>query len=350
MRNAPGPALALASWLLAMALPAQTCASGRLLKNDILPDNPGGAAQIGVVQGLCDTEAAMAVIDTGGPARVTAVSALFAHRFGTNGALAVADVEIYDGVTFQPNGKATLGPLVFKLSSGSSNLQLTSTGINAYTLPAPVRVLSGKAVIGFRMLQNLGGGSCALGFDANFATDVTGACAANAGKNILDAIGHGPVDPSVYTGFGVPLCPLFFRGNWVIRACVTQDVTVTWTGNPTPGGFVSLVHNAPGQGGNAYVGLVSGGIANGFQTPWGRLPLDPDPLFDCFLDSCRAIYLGNMGVINSNGQAFGALAIPNLTILIGSNLKLHVAFVTYTPPNFAPWVSVSAPSLPIVIR
>jgi hypothetical protein len=232
-------------------LPAQNCgANSTLLKNDILPDNPSGALQVAVVPGLCVGEAAMSVFDAGGPVTVESVSIAFVNRFATNGIQAVVDVEIYDGATLNSAGRYTLGPQLFKLSSGSSNLQIRSSGINEYRLPVPVRVPSGKPVIGFRMLQTLAGGSCLLGYDTNFATDAQ--YTKTPGRNILDATGHGPIDPTLYMGFGVPLYPIYFRGDWVIRACVKTETSVTWTGNATPGGFLSLTYNAPGQSGDQY--------------------------------------------------------------------------------------------------
>lgn len=209
-------------------------------------------------------------------------------------------------------------------------------------------VPSGKPVIGFRMILNLVGGSCSRGYDANFVTDNQMVC--NKGRNILDAIGHGPIDPCTYKGFLVPLYPLFYRGDWIIRACVKPTIAVTWSGNPTPGGFVSLKYAAPGQAGDQYRGLISGGISTGLQTPWGKIPLDPDPLFFCFLADCRAIWLGNFGSFNTKGEAFGNLAIPNVPVLKNPGLKLYVSFITFKLPAFTPWKSISPASLPIIIN
>lgn len=330
------------------AIPAQTCGAGqRLLKNDILPDNPSGSYPIGVVPGLCDGEAAMSLFNAGGPVKVTSVAIGYGHRFGTNGVQAIADIEIYDGATVAVNGRWTLGPLLFRLSSGSTNLQLQSTGINVATLPAPVRVPSGRPVIGFRMIQNLAAGSCAGGYDANFFCDADNRC--RAGINILDATGHGPVDPVTYTGFGVPLCPLIFRGSWVIRCCVEPEISVEWQGNPTPGGVLSLTYIAPGRAGENYIGLCGGSfVGGGFNTQFGHVPLDPDPLFLCFLDSCRSMLVGAQGVIGANDRAFGGMLIPNLAALQNSGLTLYLAFVLHGPTlNFT---GESSPSLPIVIN
>lgn len=337
--------------LLAVAAtpPAQcTVNASRLLKNDALPDNLNQRLNVAIVPGLCENEAAMSIFDAGGPVRVNEVGTVFGHRTATNGVSAIADVEIYDGATLQANGKYTLGPLVFKLSNTSSNLQLRTHSYNTYKLPTPVRVKSGRVVVGFRILRNLGSGNCLLGYDANLVTDAQNTC--RAGINILDATNHGPVDPVTYRGFGVALCPRFFRGSWMIRACVTPEVAVTWSGNATPGGFVSLKYQAPGQSGDQLLGLVSGGTRTGIQTPWGKIPLDADPIFGCFLGGCRSIYLGNFATFNGNGEAFGTLAIPNLASLRNSGLTLYVGFVTFRMPALTPFKSISSPSPAIVIR
>lgn len=330
------------------SLSAQTCGAGdRLLKNDILPDNPSGPYTIGIVRGLCDGEAAMSVFNAGGPVKVKSVAIGYGHIFSTNGVNALVDVEIYDGATVAANGRWTLGPLLFRLSNGSSNLQIQSTGINLFTLPIPVRVPSGRPVIGFRMLMNLAGGDCANGYDANFFTDAQNQC--RGGINILDASGHGPVDPVTYTGFGVPLCPLFFRGSWVIRCCVEPEISVDWTGNPTPGGVISVTYIAPNHAGENYLALAGGSFrGGGFTTPFGPVPLDPDPLFFCFVTDCRSMLIGGLGVIGGNDRAFGGMLIPNLASLRNSGLTLYLAFVLYGQ-TFS-FTAQSSPSAPIVIN
>lgn len=317
------------------------------LQNDALPKALGSLSKVAIVPGLCANEAAMSVFTTGGPVDVHEVGIVFAHNKGTNGIKALVDVEIYDGATVDKAGRYKLGPLLFKLSKTTSqNLQIQTTGYNTYKLKTPVTVKSGKVVIGFRMLKNLASGSCSLGYKANFATDNQFKCVK--GINILDALKHGPIDPCTYKGFGTPLYPLYFRGSWVIRACVKPKVSTVWTGNATPGGFVSLKFLAPGQAGDNYFALMSGGIKTGLSTPWGKLPLDADPIFLCFLADCRGLMLGGTGTFNTKGEAFGALSIPNLASLKG--LDLYAGFFTYKSPAFLTWKSISAPSLPITIR
>jgi hypothetical protein len=343
-------ALALAG-ALALPLAAQTCANGGiLLKNDSLPAVPAGATAVAIVPGLCDGEAAMAVLTTPGPVTVNKVSVMFGAQFGTNGVIAAVDVEIYDGATVDATGHWTLGPLVFRLSTGGSNLQIQTHGINEYTLPTTVRCTSGKVVVGWRMVLNGSSGSCASGYTANFCCDAAPGC--NGGRNILDALGHGPIDPATYQGFGVPLCPLYFRGDWIIRACVTPDVSVNWTGTPTPGGAVLLNLIAPTHAGEYYVTLLSLGTQPGWQTPWGLLPLNADFLLQCTLSpSCwPSILVNNLGTLNVNSQATAVLLIPNLPFLTNSGLTLYAGFFTSQSPTWIPFSAISSPSPPIVIN
>ncbi|PIE23851.1 MAG: hypothetical protein CSA62_05495 [Planctomycetota bacterium] len=336
---------------LALSIPsyAQNCGAGsQLLKNDQLPANPTSFQRIALVPGVCPGDAVMSILDAGAPATIYSVSVGFAHKLAVGGARAIVDVEIYDGATPGAGGRYKLGPLLFTTKGSSSNLQLASTGINNWKLPTPVKVSSGKAVIGFRMVKNYSGGSCQLGFNANFFTD--NATGRFPGKNILDDPKHGPIDPFIYTGFGLPLYPIYYKGNWVIRACIKKDVSVAWAGSATPGGFVSLTYNAPRQAGDQYFVLASGGISTGFPSPWGRVPLNFDPIFNCFLSGCRSTLINPVGTFNAQGQAFGALRIPNIPSLKNSGLKLYIGFVTYSKAGFFPWKSISAPSRPIIIN
>ncbi len=346
-------------WLLAAALPttlaAQTCDPGDvLLKNDILPGVPQGLTTIAIVPGLCENEAAMSVLDFTGTVTVRKVSALFGNQFGTNGVVAIADVEIYDGATMAPNGIYTLGPRVFRLSDGGSNLQISTHALNELVLPTPVTVSSGKLVVAWRILLNNAVGSCTFGYTSNLAIDNSTSCVP--GRNIIDALPPigAPVDPVTFNfpGNG-PLCGgPFWRGDWIIRACVTPDVSVTWTGNATPGGLVALTLRAPNNAGENYLTLLGLGTSPGFNTPWGTVPLTPDFLLSCTLNpSCSAgVMINGSGVLNANGQAFPAILIPPLPVLANSGLTFYAAFVTGAPPGITPFTAISAPSMPIVIN
>jgi hypothetical protein len=332
------------------SLCAQICnAGGILLKNDLLPGNPSGTQTVAIVPGLCDNEAAMAVLTAPGPVNVDKVSVMFGAQFGTNGVVAAVDVEIYDGATVNAAGRWTLGPRVFRLSDGGSNLQIQTHAINEYTLPTTVRCASGKVVVGWRMVLNAASGSCAAGFTANFCNDFGAGCPS--GRNVLDALGHGPIDPATYTGFGLPLCPIYFRGDWIIRACVTPDVSVTWTGSPTPGGAVLLNLLAPGHQGELYLTMLSLGN-QGWVTPYGTIPLNDDFVLQCTLDpGCwPAILVNNLGYLNGNAQATAVFLIPNFPFLANSGLAVYAAFITSQSATGLPFSAISAPSAPIVIN
>ncbi|MBI5851668.1 MAG: hypothetical protein HZB39_11685 [Planctomycetes bacterium] len=332
------------SLLLTSLVAAQNCGTGNIiLKNDTLPDLPSGATAVGVVPGLCEGEAAMSIFQTGGPVSVNSVAVMFGSYAGTNGVQAVVDIEIYDGITPGVGGRWVLGPRVFRLSDLGSNLQIQTHGINTYTLPAPVRVTSGQCVVGWRMVLNTATGSCASGYTANFCVDAAPTC--RPGINVLDAIGHGPIDPVTYNGFGVPLCPIYFRGSWIIRACVTPEITTGWTGNPAPGGLVQLQLRAPGHGNERYLLMAASGASTGFATPWGRIPLDNDWLFQCFFGACRpAMFINDFALLNAAGDGFAVLRIPNLPVLVGSNFPIYCAFVTSNQPGMIPFTGVSSPS------
>lgn len=214
-------------------------------------------------------------------------------------------------------------------------------------------VPSGQPVIGFRIIQHYSLGFClpGIGYPGNFLTDnLQGQFV---GRNIWYDPAHGYIDPFVYLGYGQPLVPTYHVGNWVIRACVkpsSSGATVSWTGNSSPGSYVSLQFSAPGRAGDMYFALVSGSIVSGFPTPWGRVPLDFDPIFNCYLGGCRSTMVNAIGSFDAQGQAVGGIKIPNLAWLTNSGLTLHVGFVTFDQQGFFPWKSISAPSAPIVIN
>ncbi|MDP6929270.1 MAG: hypothetical protein QF412_06170 [Planctomycetota bacterium] len=364
MLNNPSVRISLsaASVLITLALVtapsrAQTCSTGQLIKNDILPDVPKGPVRFGIVKGVCTNDAIMSVFDTGGAVQVHEVAVMFANASSTQGVKAVVDLEIYDGITSSPRGQYTMGKLVYKSSKhGGGNLQIQSQGINNYKLPTPVRVTSGKLVIGYRLVQNTSAGNCTIGYSTSFCVDANPTTPCPRDINVIDdpTNNHRYFDPMVYMGYGRALCnhPIrIIQGSWIIRACIKPEVSVTWSGNATPGGFVSLKFIAPGNAGNDYIALV-GGAAKRSQTPWGSIPLDPnDQLFLCFLDACRSsMLLGGIGKIDASGNAFGAIRIPNLPVLRNSGLTMRAMFVTYKAPIFAPWIAVSGASKPIVIN
>lgn len=216
---------------------------------------------------------------------------------------------------------------------------------------------SGKLVVGWRMLLNTGAGSCAFGYLNNFCVDNSGLC--TPGKSVIDALApiSGPVDPASFNfsaiGWPGPLCGSpYWSGNWIIRACVTPDVSVNWTGNPTPGGAVLLNLIAPGHASEYYVTMLSMNTTPPTVTPWGTIPLAGDFLFGCSLDpSCWPILMVNSnGTLNANAQATTVVLIPNFSFLINSGLAFRAAFVTSLSSTWTPFSAISAPSTPIVIN
>ncbi|MCA8944405.1 MAG: hypothetical protein KDB80_17715, partial [Planctomycetes bacterium] len=335
--------------LLAPSILGQGCSQPgqTFFKNDVLPDVPSGSTPVALIGGLCEGEACGAVIDVGGPGQVDSVAVMLAQAAGVNGSISVVDVEIYDGVSISGN-QYTLGPRVFSLSNDlGANLQLTSHGINTYDLPTPVATTQSQIAIVFPMLLNNLNGNCQGGYTTNFATD-NAPCNTH-GRNILKTIaapGNPPpgyYDPQQLTILGFPLCPLFYTGNWIIRACVTPDVQMTWQGNPSPGNFVLLDFLDPGNPGLPYIVMMSSSANIGFDfsTVWpNTLPmgLDVNVFWNCFMGPCRAMFVnGGSGVLDANGHASDVLQIPTGTFWSG--VTLYGAFFTWDPSDFFTWHS-----------
>jgi hypothetical protein len=204
---------------------AQSCAGGQsFFKNDVLPANPGQQA-VSVIQGLCEGEAAGCVFNVtavGTTVKVKSAAIGYVQAGGVNGTPAAVNLKIYDGITF-PGGIPALGPQVFDFSSATGGLiGVTSSGINSIDLSQfDIPITSGKAVITWWMeIQTVG--SCAQGHPANFATDYpTGAANCNVQqKNLIYILGQGWRDASTASVQGFTLCPLYYAGNWLIRACM----------------------------------------------------------------------------------------------------------------------------------
>lgn len=212
---------------------AQICpnATDTFWKNDTLPQVPGAAVGVSIIQGLCENEAAGSVFTlptSMGPQQLTKAAVGFGHASGSGGFNAVVNLEIYDGVTW--NGQLPiLGPKVFDFAIDlSANIQVFSHAINEVDLSAYNIVVgnhpSRSFVVAWRMGINPNG-ACASGFPANFFTDngsVGFPCDTIPQKNLIDITGQGWRDAAFATVTGVPLCPFFFDGNWAIRTC-TKD-------------------------------------------------------------------------------------------------------------------------------
>ena len=217
-------AVALAA-VLVPVLRAQSCNGGEsFFKNDVLPANPGSQA-VSVIQGLCEGEAAGCVFDVtavGAVVKVKSAAIGYIQAGGVNGTTAAVNLKIYDGITF-PGGIPSLGPEVFDFANATGGLiGVTSSAINNFDLSQfDIPITSGKAVITWWMeIQTVG--DCASGYPANFATDYpTGAANCNVHqKNLIYILGQGWRDASTASVSGIPLCPIYYAGNWLIRACM----------------------------------------------------------------------------------------------------------------------------------
>jgi hypothetical protein len=210
---------------------AQLCSGPNqiFLKNDNLPDVPG-TATVSVIPGLCEGEAMGCVFNVVGQqfsneVRVNSVSGAYINVANTSGIAAIVNLKIYDGITWVGT-TPVLGPEVFDFETAAgANIQFNSSGINTVDLSNfDVRVSSGKLIVGWFMELNTAPGSCASGYQTNFATDNTqNACAGSCSpvqKNLIFIQGQGWRDPMTATVSGFPLCSCFYAGNWIIRACV----------------------------------------------------------------------------------------------------------------------------------
>ena len=344
----------LASGLLVTAAPAvaQDCFGGTLFKNDILDDQPSGQITVSVIPGLCVGEAAGSVFDLPGgtPQVLTKCSVGFGANGGIQGASAVVNLEIYDGVTFN-GSNAVLGPKVFDFADDvGGNIQVFSTGLNEVDITFENVVVgaggSSNYVVAWRMLINENG-DCPTGYTSNFFTDNTqsGLFGCNPsitpqGKNLIDIEGQGWQDAALATVTGIPLCPLFYSGNWVIRACgfdatPTNPLQVQVSGSPVPpGGFAQLIFQAPGYENVPYVAAASFGTVPGIPVSSGVppvadvFPLNPDSLFFLSLNT-PSVFSNFIGLIGATGTAPGIVFVPNNPALSG--IQFFVAFAALAP-------------------
>lgn len=232
---------------------AQACPGENFWKNDILPDVPGGAVPTAVIQGMCEGEAAAQVfyLDPGQQAqKINRVSVGFGHTSGSGGFNATVNVEIYDGITWNGN-TPTLGPKVFDLNDDTAaSMQVISHGINEMDL-SQYDIVVGQGtnafVVAFRMNINPNG-SCGGGHPANFLTDAsgTGSCTTVPQTSLMDIQGDGWIEPRTFLFGGIiALCPNFYNGNFLIRAC-TENAGGTGEfidlGNQLTGFFAPTLH------------------------------------------------------------------------------------------------------------
>ena len=315
LRVAPLALLGPLAPLSAQACPDPT--GDTFWKNDTLPDDPVSLTQVAVIGGLCEGEAAATIFSLSGtspPQKIKQVSVGFGSALG--GESAAVNVEIYEGpVTIDGGGFATLGTKVFDLNDATSNdAQVTATALNTINLAPFDIIVQDDFVVAVRVSINLNG-SCSSGYSADLFTDAVAGCVA--GKNLLDALGSGWVDPAVWDFFaGFTLCDLgAYTGNWAIRAC-TEDSAPAASATPrngsgvNPNVFTSITDPAIGT---TWVSLIdiatTGASLSVVKFALGgaiQLPLSFGELL------CAPPLLGN----NTSTGAHG-IPIPNDPTLLG---------------------------------
>ena len=350
--------LCLAVLMMSPLTVGQTCGPGdTYLSNDTLPVNPATAA-VSIIPGLCENEAAGCVLDVssiGATVQVNTVAVAYINMVSAGGIQAVADLSVFDGITWNGN-TPTLGPEVFRYSTAAgANIGLTSSGINTLDISSfNVTVSSGQLVLGWWMLFNPLGGTCSGGYQTNFATDnSTPGVFCNPAvtpphQNLIYILGQGWRDPASATVGGVPLCPFFYAGNWIIRACVTavsggNPLQITWTPDPVPtGGFATLTFLAPGHAGEFYLAAPAFSSSPGIPTPVGMIPLAWDPLLALYLSGdpiMSSIFVNWSGTISGGGTAPGIFFAP---AGLAGPFSFSAAFVTIGPGGQLTGISAPA--------
>jgi hypothetical protein len=326
---------------------AQGCSSGTFWKRDALPVTPSGLTAVSIIPGMCEGESAGVVFEM--PAnmsvqRITSVVAPWGAPLGVNGFQAALDVEVWDGVSFS-GATVNMGTRVFSLSqAAASNLQVQSHALNtldtstyniivgaaAPTGTPPVR----RFAVTFRTDINLHPtGSCAAGWPANFFTDnatAGGPCNTPLRTSIMEIQGQGWRDTALATVSGFPLCPIFYKGVFCIRACSEDAFPAFYTsfgaGCPNSLGTSQLLNAALPRIGQTMIvnvtnvpqqlGMMITGASNTTST-FGPLPVDLTPfgMAGCFLrtslDLTDALF--TFGPIAS-----WSLNIPNQGSLLGA--------------------------------
>jgi hypothetical protein len=356
--------LAVAAFLGTGLAEAQTCGPNEVfLKNDTLPAVPSGPLAVAVIRGLCEGEAMGAVFDVSGiGTQVQLQNAAFGffNVAGANGIQAVVNLKVHDGITWS-GGVPTLGPEIFDWANVTgSSIAATTHAINTVDTSAQnIVVTSGKLVITWWMDINPNG-DCPSGYTSNFGTDDgSGACSAVPQQNLLYISGTGWRDPSTAAIGPFPLCPLYYNGNWVLRACVKNVSTTTsyctaktnsfgclpaigWTGNPSAtagSGFTIRGANVRNQKPGLLLYTIQGRAATPFtggflclvppvkRTPGVSSLGNPLPFQDC----------SGMYQIDMNAFAVGALGGNPLAQLQVPGTKVQAQFWGrdngFTPPN-----------------
>jgi Tol biopolymer transport system component len=104
---------------------------------------------------------------------------------------------------------------------------------------------------------------------------------------------------------------------------------LTRSGPATPGSTVALLMEDPSRPAATYLVRCAFGRSPGLFLPGvGTVPLNPDTLF-WLSGLVPTIFKNFQGVLNANGQATAAVALPNTPVLSG--LVFYASFVTASP-------------------
>ncbi|MAG56655.1 MAG: hypothetical protein CMJ83_10230 [Planctomycetes bacterium] len=347
---------------------AQLCpAAGQTFwSRDSIPQNPGSnPTGVSIIQGMCEGEAAAVVFELPPgmpPQRLTQVVCPMGSPGGANGAVALVNLEVYDGTSFS-GPTVSIGNPVFNLNSATGNdLQVTSHGLNTldvsqYNIDVGNDPANRRFTVAFRLTFNPNG-TCATGYQSSLFTDNSaapfGGCnpaITPSQTSLIDILGQGWVDVTVAQVTGFPLCPLFYAGVWVIRACSIDappanpfQIQVITPLPATSPGNIAMNFIAPSFDGYPYVAAASFATSPGIPTPFGTVPLAIDPLFQFSTSPAAAgIFINFTGNFLAGGTALALINIPAGV----SGLSFNVAFVGI-PTTGAPW-GISDP-LPVAIQ
>ncbi|GJM20407.1 MAG: hypothetical protein DHS20C15_03220 [Planctomycetota bacterium] len=240
--------IAASAWL-APSSAAQACqdTNDTFWKNDVLTqDFVGTQSPSSVAIAICNTEAvgtSFRATPGAPPQYLKQVSVGFAHTADQTNFAARLSMEIYSGtITWSQTAGPiqSMGTKVFDQKADTGDeFVVTSTGINTFDVRQYNLVLDGDFVVAFRMLENISFPGCPdaiPGTPANFMTDSNNSCTPE--LNVFDEKFAGWIDPATWQfQFGSPICPQYFGGNFVIRACTTDAGSWTDLGNGLAGSF-----------------------------------------------------------------------------------------------------------------
>lgn len=339
--------------LLAVVAVAQPCPDpGDVFwQRDTLPVNPTGLQTFSIIPGLCEGEAAAVVFEVPQsmpPQQITQVVCPFASAGGGQGALALVNVEIYDGVSFS-GATANMGTQVFDLNAQTQNdLQVTSSALNTFDTTQFNIVVGNDPVnrrfaIAFRMNFNPNG-NCASGYSSTFFTDNTVSLGLFCNPvttppmtSLIDITGQGWRDASLATVTFLPLCPLYYAGIWAIRCCSRDaappnpfQVLPTLGVPATSPGTTVLQLTGPGLQGVPYQFALSWSDSPPIPTPWGNIPLAFDSLVNASLNPAfGGSFVNFTGTIGANETATVLINVP--AGFSGMGLAAYGAWIGYLP-------------------